>query len=253
MVANVNEVGSTKEDMSIPMANAAHSGSGDLKDYGVMELNDASYITWRFIHIVAGDGVAGIKRRLRDLYSDGVRNFATTSGRGRLKEILGEVSSHEVEEVCLLSVSIRIVLDIMRRGERMRFEVVKHMAATNGYTIDDTIEGLNMLLCCVSRGVAHESLLKAHHTFSALVLYPARELAVEIARQFATLGATIAYLFARMVTVSVLNDALKSMYNAEKRGNRQVMMRPNFLQDKQFQVSKPLKNTRRKRNRIQAA
>ncbi|GJR06610.1 hypothetical protein Tco_0529594 [Tanacetum coccineum] len=35
-----------------------------------------------------GDGVAGIKRRRRDLSSDGVRNLATTSGRGRLKEDL---------------------------------------------------------------------------------------------------------------------------------------------------------------------
>ncbi|RZC54052.1 hypothetical protein C5167_012908 [Papaver somniferum] len=32
--------------------------------------------------------------------------------------------------------------------------------------------------------------------------------------------------FARMVRISVLNDALKSMYNAEKRGKRQVMIRP---------------------------
>ncbi|KAL4341396.1 hypothetical protein GQ457_08G001050 [Hibiscus cannabinus] len=32
--------------------------------------------------------------------------------------------------------------------------------------------------------------------------------------------------FERMVRVSVLNDALKSMYNAEKRGKRQVMIRP---------------------------
>jgi ribosomal protein S8 len=30
----------------------------------------------------------------------------------------------------------------------------------------------------------------------------------------------------RMVRISVLNDALKSMYNAEKRGKRQVMIRP---------------------------
>ena len=29
-----------------------------------------------------------------------------------------------------------------------------------------------------------------------------------------------------MVRVSVLNDALKSMFNAEKRGKRQVMIRP---------------------------
>ncbi|KAK8546206.1 hypothetical protein V6N12_027002 [Hibiscus sabdariffa] len=33
-------------------------------------------------------------------------------------------------------------------------------------------------------------------------------------------------VFAKMVRVSVLNDALKSMYNAEKRGKRQVMIRP---------------------------
>ncbi|KAK1437067.1 hypothetical protein QVD17_02852 [Tagetes erecta] len=32
--------------------------------------------------------------------------------------------------------------------------------------------------------------------------------------------------FVKMVRVSVLNDALKSMYNAEKRGKRQVMIRP---------------------------
>uniref|UniRef100_A0A1D1Z0A2 Small ribosomal subunit protein uS8c n=2 Tax=Anthurium amnicola TaxID=1678845 RepID=A0A1D1Z0A2_9ARAE len=31
---------------------------------------------------------------------------------------------------------------------------------------------------------------------------------------------------ARMVRVSTLNDALKSMYNAEKRGKRQVLIRP---------------------------
>lgn len=31
---------------------------------------------------------------------------------------------------------------------------------------------------------------------------------------------------ARMVLVSVLHDALKTMYNAEKRGKRQVLLRP---------------------------
>lgn len=34
------------------------------------------------------------------------------------------------------------------------------------------------------------------------------------------------YAEATMVRISVLNDALKSMYNAEKRGKRQVMIRP---------------------------
>ncbi|GJZ48922.1 hypothetical protein Tco_0603112 [Tanacetum coccineum] len=35
-----------------------------------------------------GDGVIGIKRRRRDLSSDGVRDLVTASGRGRLKEDL---------------------------------------------------------------------------------------------------------------------------------------------------------------------
>ncbi|GJR70545.1 hypothetical protein Tco_0016610 [Tanacetum coccineum] len=38
--------------------------------------------------VMAGDGVAGIKQRRHDVSSDGVRNFATASGRGRLKEDL---------------------------------------------------------------------------------------------------------------------------------------------------------------------
>ncbi|GKA43047.1 hypothetical protein Tco_0735707 [Tanacetum coccineum] len=37
------------------------------------------------MHTARGDGVVGIKRRRRDLSSDGVRNLATASGRGRLK------------------------------------------------------------------------------------------------------------------------------------------------------------------------
>ncbi|GKE16941.1 hypothetical protein Tco_1424518, partial [Tanacetum coccineum] len=35
-----------------------------------------------------GDDVTGIKRRCRDLSNDGIRNLATASGGGRLKEDL---------------------------------------------------------------------------------------------------------------------------------------------------------------------
>nr|GEV48876.1 hypothetical protein [Tanacetum cinerariifolium] len=35
-----------------------------------------------------GDGVAGIKRHRRDLSSDGIKDLATATGRGRLKEDL---------------------------------------------------------------------------------------------------------------------------------------------------------------------
>ncbi|GJW66270.1 hypothetical protein Tco_0120694 [Tanacetum coccineum] len=41
-----------------------------------------------FDEIVVGDGVEGIKRRHCDLYSDSVKNLATASGRGWLKEDL---------------------------------------------------------------------------------------------------------------------------------------------------------------------
>ncbi|GJT51696.1 hypothetical protein Tco_0977853 [Tanacetum coccineum] len=46
------------------------------------------FSTWMAFegNTLAGDGVAGIKRRRRDVSSDGVKNFATASGRGRLKE-----------------------------------------------------------------------------------------------------------------------------------------------------------------------
>ncbi|GKD63037.1 hypothetical protein Tco_1305145, partial [Tanacetum coccineum] len=40
------------------------------------------------MHTVRGDGVVGIKRRHRNLSSDGDRNLPTASRRGRLKEDL---------------------------------------------------------------------------------------------------------------------------------------------------------------------
>ncbi|GKE49931.1 hypothetical protein Tco_1481189 [Tanacetum coccineum] len=48
------------------------------------------FSTWMVFggNTLAGDGVASIKRRHRDLYSGSIRNFATASGRGRLKEDL---------------------------------------------------------------------------------------------------------------------------------------------------------------------
>ncbi|GJR68875.1 hypothetical protein Tco_0014940, partial [Tanacetum coccineum] len=38
------------------------------------------------MHTVRGDGITGIKQGHRDLSGDDVRNLATASGRGRLKE-----------------------------------------------------------------------------------------------------------------------------------------------------------------------
>ncbi|GJT03851.1 hypothetical protein Tco_0838313 [Tanacetum coccineum] len=49
------------------------------------------------MHTMAGDDVAGIKRRRRDLYSDGVRNLATASGRCRLKEDLESYTGRRLQ------------------------------------------------------------------------------------------------------------------------------------------------------------
>ncbi|GJY18173.1 hypothetical protein Tco_0389664 [Tanacetum coccineum] len=55
---------------------------------------------------VAGDGVAGIKRRSLDQSSDGVRNMVMTSGRGRLKEDL-ETSTWRWRQDCKATLSRR--------------------------------------------------------------------------------------------------------------------------------------------------
>ncbi|GJY34070.1 hypothetical protein Tco_0418539, partial [Tanacetum coccineum] len=53
------------------------------------------------MHTTRGDGVPGTKQRRRDLSSDGVRNLATASRRGRLKEDLESSTwrRHEIEEI----------------------------------------------------------------------------------------------------------------------------------------------------------
>ncbi|GJW24308.1 retrotransposon protein, putative, ty1-copia subclass [Tanacetum coccineum] len=56
---------------------------------------DEVFSTW----MVAEDGVAGIKRCLRDLYSDGVRNFATASGRGSSVSKLLSLEDEELLDI----------------------------------------------------------------------------------------------------------------------------------------------------------
>ncbi|GJY45086.1 hypothetical protein Tco_0433299 [Tanacetum coccineum] len=58
------------------------------------------------MHTVRGNGVASIKRCRRDLSGDGVRNLATVSGRGRLKEDL-ESSTWRRFHICVNSLATR--------------------------------------------------------------------------------------------------------------------------------------------------
>nr|GFA30662.1 hypothetical protein [Tanacetum cinerariifolium] len=52
------------------------------------KITDLHQIHEKVLFTERGDDVAGIKRHRRDLSSDDVRDLATTSGRGRLKEDL---------------------------------------------------------------------------------------------------------------------------------------------------------------------
>ncbi|GJZ32799.1 hypothetical protein Tco_0578235 [Tanacetum coccineum] len=62
----------------------------DLGSFGeeTNKIMDIHQIHEEVLFTERGDGVASIKRRRRDLSSDGVRDLATASGHGRLKEDL---------------------------------------------------------------------------------------------------------------------------------------------------------------------
>ncbi|GJY49104.1 hypothetical protein Tco_0439060 [Tanacetum coccineum] len=66
---------------------------GNTRDLGSFgeetdEITDLHQILEEVLLTEREDGVAGIKRRHRDLFSDGVWNLETASGRGRIKEDL---------------------------------------------------------------------------------------------------------------------------------------------------------------------
>ncbi|GJZ32798.1 hypothetical protein Tco_0578234 [Tanacetum coccineum] len=65
--------------------NTRDLGSFGEETYKIIDLHQ---IHEEVLYTERGDGVAGIKRRRRDLSRDGVRDLATVSGRGRLKEDL---------------------------------------------------------------------------------------------------------------------------------------------------------------------
>ncbi|GKA64420.1 ALP1-like protein isoform X1 [Tanacetum coccineum] len=80
---NISEMGDEHLD-------AFGGNTRDLGSFGeeTDKITDLHQIHKEVLFTERGDGVAGIKRRRRDLSSDGVRDLATTSGRGRLKEDL---------------------------------------------------------------------------------------------------------------------------------------------------------------------
>ncbi|GJY87022.1 hypothetical protein Tco_0501650, partial [Tanacetum coccineum] len=66
---------------------------GNTRDLGSFEeetdkITDLHQIHEEALFTERGDSVTGIKRRRRDLSSDGIKDLATTLGRGRLKDNL---------------------------------------------------------------------------------------------------------------------------------------------------------------------
>ncbi|GKB70258.1 hypothetical protein Tco_0931670 [Tanacetum coccineum] len=59
-----------------------------LEDKQIPSVGVFDEVSFYTLFQVARDGVVSIKRRRRDLSSEGVRNLATTLGRGQLKEDL---------------------------------------------------------------------------------------------------------------------------------------------------------------------
>nr|GEU51149.1 hypothetical protein [Tanacetum cinerariifolium] len=69
---------------------AFRENTHDLGSFGeeTDKITDLHQIHEEVLFTDCGDGVTGIKRRRRDLSSDGVKDLATTSRRGRLKKDL---------------------------------------------------------------------------------------------------------------------------------------------------------------------
>ncbi|GJT15160.1 hypothetical protein Tco_0873866 [Tanacetum coccineum] len=85
---NLVKVGQTMGVFSTWMAFGGNTH--DLGSFGeeTNKITDLHQIHEEVLFTEHGDGVTGIMRRRRDLSSDGVRDLATASGRGRLKEDL---------------------------------------------------------------------------------------------------------------------------------------------------------------------
>ncbi|GKE69015.1 hypothetical protein Tco_1527087 [Tanacetum coccineum] len=69
---------------------AFEGNTRDLGSFGeeTDKITDLHQIHEEVLFTERGDGIAGIRRCRRDPSSDGVRDLAMTSGRGRLKEDL---------------------------------------------------------------------------------------------------------------------------------------------------------------------
>ncbi|GJV44221.1 hypothetical protein Tco_1428757, partial [Tanacetum coccineum] len=84
------------EDKQIPSVGvfsiwmAFGGNTHDLGSFGeeTDKITDLHQIHEEVLFTECGDGVTGIKRRHRDLSSNNVRDLATASGRGQLKEDL---------------------------------------------------------------------------------------------------------------------------------------------------------------------
>ncbi|GJV53552.1 hypothetical protein Tco_1449293 [Tanacetum coccineum] len=96
------------------------------------------------MYTVAGDGVPGIKRCRRDLYSDGVKNFATVSGRGRLKENLESSTWRRRKRECVERIPSTDMNDLESNDESVDTPLVSPFPHSDNDSDDDEV--LNELI-----------------------------------------------------------------------------------------------------------
>nr|GEV45166.1 hypothetical protein [Tanacetum cinerariifolium] len=82
-----------KKISSVGVFSTCMAFGGHTRDLGAFgeeidKITDLHQVHEEVLFTERGDGITGIKRRCRDLSSDGVRDLATALGRGRLKEDL---------------------------------------------------------------------------------------------------------------------------------------------------------------------
>ncbi|GJS32734.1 ribonuclease H-like domain-containing protein [Tanacetum coccineum] len=112
------EVSFLREGLNLPVwpNELKRSRAVDLKSAQV-GLDSNSLCVTILRYRMAGDGVAGIKQRRRDQSSDGVKNMATASGCGRLKEDL-ESSTWRRLQYCKATPSLKIFYDHVNPATR---------------------------------------------------------------------------------------------------------------------------------------
>ncbi|CAG7879804.1 unnamed protein product [Brassica rapa] len=165
---------------------------------------------------------------LRMYLSSSLRHLTTT--RGSCSKLFVGGLSYDTNEPVLKN-------EFEKYGEVLHVRVIcDHKSGKSkgyGFVVFDSEEAAATALASMDNQVKHQKLKTLHLLFRIVTVCNSNSLVqlllFDVSRRDLR-GCHFRFqaseVFERMVRISVLNDALKSMFNAEKRGKRQVMIRP---------------------------